>query len=170
VLDTRLRAESAARTRHLGRMLTKVREAPKPSAKSIADRQQQVMPAPEIEIAILALGLHEFRTVAERISDLEGVRCVLTPFAPSGAASALAAEGILVLTGDLAQLKGLDGQRAITIPAPSAWGPTIAVTAGKTKLELAWNVKGVESSWVALGHLFRGAGAVPPPRPSKTRR
>jgi aconitate hydratase len=169
LLESRVQAEQAARQRQLARMLARAKELPKPSARTLDAKPAPVVSASnELEVAVLAPTLDDLRVVAERLADLHGVRVVVTPFVPSGYASAFAAEGVVVLTGDSKVIEGLKGEPTITLPPPSAWGPTIAITAGKAKLELRWGPKGSEGTWTVAGHAFRGAGTVPPAKGSRT--
>lgn len=177
LLERRRRAEAGALARRVAAREAEAKAAaervappPRPSQKGDARPELRVLPPPEVELALVLSTDEEARALAERQADLEGVRAVIAPRWPSGAASALAAEGVLVLGADEATLAALRKQKTLELEAPGAGGRSVRVE-GAGKLELAWNGKGVEAAWLAQGNGVRGPGPIaPPPRASAPRR
>lgn len=101
-------------------------------------------------IALLLTSLDEVRTAMER-ADLSAVRAVVAPFIPSTAVSALASEGIAAFSAPALELAALEGQHSIVLPSAAQWGNTVAATAGKKSVVMAWLANGIERNWTHAG-------------------
>jgi aconitate hydratase len=101
-------------------------------------------------IAVLCGTLDEVRDLSARAADLApSIGAVLAPYIPSALVALFSAAGIAAIRLDAGAASGLEGQRTITLPAPSEWaegGPT-NVTAGSAKLSLTWLALAPERAW-----------------------
>jgi len=102
-------------------------------------------------IALVLSTFDEVRSVAERASELSGVRAVVAPFVPSAAVALLASEGIAVFSIDAAALEALRGQKSVALPPPDKWGDTVQAAAGPAKIDVAWLAIGTERTWTHAG-------------------
>jgi aconitate hydratase len=107
--------------------------------------------APADGIALVLSTFDEVRAVAERASELSGVRAVVAPFVPSAAVALLASEGIAVFSIDAAALEALRGQKSVALPPPDKWGDTVQAAAGPAKIDVAWLAIGTERTWTHAG-------------------
>jgi aconitate hydratase len=111
-------------------------------------------PKPPAGTAIVLTTLDEVRALVNGgvgTAHLRSVRAVVAPFMPSTAVAAFASEGIAAFTADAVALESVKGQKSLTLPAPSAWGDTVAATFGKAKIDVAWAATGVERTWTHAG-------------------
>ena len=95
--------------------------------------------------------LDEVRAVVERPLDHKGVRAVISTFVPSYITTALATEGIALFSCDATAIKGLKGQKTLTLSPPQKWNEGASATAGKTKVALTWLARGAEQGWTLAG-------------------
>jgi aconitate hydratase len=102
-------------------------------------------------LALVLSTLDEVRAVAERASELSGVRAVVAPFVPSAAVALLAGEGIAAFSIDAGGLEALRGQKSVALPSPDKWGDTVHATAGSAKIDVAWLAMGAERAWTHAG-------------------
>ncbi|MCK6591521.1 MAG: 3-isopropylmalate dehydratase, partial [Polyangiaceae bacterium] len=102
-------------------------------------------------LALVLSTLDEVRAVAERASELSGVRAVVAPFVPSGAVALLAGEGIAAFSIDAGGLEALRGQKSVALPPPDKWGDTVQAAAGSSKIDVAWLAMGAERAWTHAG-------------------
>jgi aconitate hydratase len=140
-----------------GPLTLDVREGLKPVPAADANGQPVTMgepPKPPAGTAIVLTTLDEVRALVNGgvgTTPLRSVRAVVAPFMPSTAVAALASEGIAAFTADAGALESVKGQKSLTLPAPSAWGDTVAATFGKAKIDVAWAATGVERTWTHAG-------------------
>jgi aconitate hydratase len=116
------------------------------------------VPAPsEAASARLALVLGTIEQARQLASDAlslaPGVRAVLAAHVPSAIGSLLAGLGVAVFAVDGATAANLAETRSITIPAPSDWAASGAVTAStpRGKVRLTLLAKSIERGWITSG-------------------
>ncbi|MGD0674281.1 MAG: aconitase family protein [Polyangiaceae bacterium] len=105
-------------------------------------------------VAVVCSTLDEVRDLAGRADEVaRSVRAVLAPYIPSALVGVLSAAGIAAIRLDASASKGLKGQSAIALPAPSQWPERQAttVTVGSLELSLTWLALGAERAWVTGG-------------------
>jgi aconitate hydratase len=106
---------------------------------------------PSAGLALLLSTLDEVRDIAQRASEIAGLRVVIAAFLPSNVVSALASEGVAAFAIEASAIEGLKDQKTLSLPAPGQWGDAVQASAGKTKVELRWLAIGVERGWTHAG-------------------
>jgi aconitate hydratase len=105
-------------------------------------------------VAAVCVGLDDVRHLAHRAHEIaHSVRAVLAPFIPSGLVAVLSAAGIAALRVDPAVARRLEGQKVISLPAPSQWAERDAtpIAVGGAKLPVTWLALGLERDWATGG-------------------
>lgn len=107
-------------------------------------------------IALVLAELDEVRSVSEQLALNNAghhtpVRAVIAPYIPSQVVSALASEGVASFQASDSAVTALSKQKTLGLPKASAWGDSIAATAGKSKVQLKWLAIDREQKWTQAG-------------------
>ncbi len=103
-------------------------------------------------VALLLPKLDEVRSACDSVATGPSrVRAIIAPYIPSQLVSALASEGVASFQASESQLNTIAKQKKLSLPKASAWSDEVAVTAGKSKIQLRWLAIDREQAWTHAG-------------------